>query len=67
MEIRSAPDKLADTIANKVSRKSNKQTADNVPYSITLINDFKRNSIVFKTESDIYEYTQKLKVCFGEY
>jgi len=52
-DVRIAPDKLEATVSNKVSRKSNKQTPENVPYSINLISDFKRNSIVFNTEKDI--------------
>ena len=55
IEIRTAPDKIAETIANKVSRKSERQNPDNVPWSINLISDHKRNSVVFDTKKDIYD------------
>jgi len=55
IEIREGPDKLAETIENKISRKSSKQTPENVPYCVKLISDFKRNSLVFESEKDIYD------------
>lgn len=55
LKIRDAPDKTLDTIENKISRKSDKQTPENVPWSIKLIKDHKRNSIIFNTEKDIFE------------
>jgi len=53
IEIRDAPDKLPSTIKNKISRKTNKTTDSNIPWSIKLINDFKRNSVILFTEKDI--------------
>lgn len=55
MKIRDAPDKTLETIENKISRKSEKQTPENVPWSIQLIKDFKRNSIIFTSEKEIFE------------
>lgn len=54
IEVRDAPDKLLDTIENKISRKSNKHTPENVPYCVNLIKDFKRNSLIFEREKDIF-------------
>lgn len=66
LKIRDAPDKTLDTIENKISRKSDKQTPENVPWSIKLIKDHKRNSIIFDEEKEIFEYLKCLKVLFGE-
>eukprot|EP00801_Mesodinium_rubrum_P000207 Mrub_00207.p1 GENE.Mrub_00207~~Mrub_00207.p1 ORF type:complete len:1374 (-),score=202.18 Mrub_00207:89-3793(-) len=65
IEVRDAPDKLPDTIENKISRKSNKHTPENVPYCVSLIKDFKRNTLIFEKEQDIYTYLNNLQTMFG--
>lgn len=65
IEIRDAPDKLPETIENKISRKADKHIPENVPYCVNLIKDFKRNSLIFEKEKDIFAYVDNLQIMFG--
>ena len=53
------------TINNKLSRKEESKSSENFPWFSTLIKDFKRLSLVFKTDNNLVEFLNYFKNQFG--